>query len=218
MIQSKNRYQTKLNILFTAPLKRGLILFVFLVVIQINGIAQQYTSGDVVANFRLPEAGTDSIFHLKEIVDVSAVVLVFFGNECPYAKLYQERLLKLYERYSSSGTVFLVINSFDDKEYPDESVDSMKVLWDTLSMPMPYLADKRGNVARDYDVKRVPETFVLSPDNEGHFMLRYRGAIDDNPQLAEDTHQDYLEDAIKAVLNNKAPQKPFVRPVGCNLR
>lgn len=211
-------HQSSLNKKGAAILRQGILLFAFLILVDVNSFAQQYTSGDVVADFRLPEVGTDSVYHLNEMTDASAVVLVFFGNECPYAKLYQKRLKDFHQRFSSSGVIFLAINSYNQQEYPDESVRSMQASWDTLAMPMPYLADKRGSVARDYDVKRVPQAFVLTPDDEGHFILRYRGVIDDNPQLAEDTHNDYLKDAIHAVLHKKTPPKTYVRPIGCNLR
>ncbi|HEX7015317.1 MAG TPA: thioredoxin family protein, partial [Cyclobacteriaceae bacterium] len=66
-------------------------------------------------------------------------------------------------------------------------------------------------------VTRTPEAIVLKPDNDKYTVF-YRGAVDDNAQVATDVHHHYLTDAIDALLSGRNASEPVVRPMGCNVR
>jgi hypothetical protein len=50
---------------------------------------------------------------------------------------------------------------------------------------------------------KTPEAFVLQNNGGGTFVLKYRGAIDDNPQVAQEVTVNYLHDAVAATLNRR---------------
>ena len=88
----------------------------------------------------------------------------------------------------------------------------------------PYLADTLQRVAIDFGVTRLPTAFVLKR-MENSFRLVYKGAIDDSPESsdnpqsgAKDILNNYLNDAIVAMLDNKSIKIAQTRPVGCVLK
>jgi hypothetical protein len=46
----------------------------------------------------------------------------------------------------------------------------------------------------------------------------YSGAIDDNPQVAEDTKENYLKDTIDKVLTGQKIEIENNRVIGCTIR
>jgi hypothetical protein len=50
------------------------------------------------------------------------------------------------------------------------------------------------------------------------FTLKYRGAIDDNPQMPNDVSANYLKEALMAVLNKQNLSVVDRRPTGCMIK
>jgi hypothetical protein len=46
----------------------------------------------------------------------------------------------------------------------------------------------------------------------------YRGAIDDNPQVASDVKHSFLKEAIESTLKGQNPLKSSVHPTGCMIK
>jgi peroxiredoxin len=82
----------------------------------------------------------------------------------------------------------------------------------------PYLADKEHRVAGMLGATKTPEAFVLQNNGGGTFVLKYRGAIDDNPQVAQEVTVNYLHDAIAATLNRRNLSVAEKRPTGCMIK
>jgi hypothetical protein len=58
----------------------------------------------------------------------------------------------------------------------------------------------------------------LLKNEKGTFRVVYKGAIDDNPQVASDVSRKFLKDAIDNVLQNSAIGKIDIHPTGCVIR
>lgn len=171
------------------------------------------TRAQVVANFKLTNVLNNETLSLDTYPSCAGMVLIFTSNNCPYDEYYRKRIEGLSQRYQDRVPVVLV-NSHTES---NESTDQMAAKGKALNLRMPYLADKDQTLMTDLNVKKSPEAFLLKNEN-GKFMVVYRGAIDDNAQVEADVHHDYLRDAIDIMLTNQKIETPEVRPIGCNLR
>lgn len=172
-----------------------------------------HAMGQTVDNFDLLNVVNQQNVSIKNYASSPGLVLVFTSNDCPYDEYYRQRIGELSSTYAGRIPV-LMVNAHTD---PDESREKMAAKAKEWNLKSPYLADKAQTLAGRLNVRKSPEAFVLK-NQKGKFAVVYRGAIDDNAQVAGDVRHYYLRDAIDAVLNNTAVATPEVRPVGCNLK
>ncbi len=161
-----------------------------------------------VQNFSLPNVNDGSTVELNQFSSASAVVVVFTSNECPYDNYYKDRLKKLIDQYKGK-IQFLLINSNVD---PQESQEKMAIHYTDLGVP--YLADKDQKAMENFGARKSPEVFLVSPQ----LNVIYSGAIDDNPQVATDTKQNYLKDAIDKFLAGQKIEVANNRVLGCTIK
>ena len=91
----------------------------------------------------------------------------------------------------------------------NDTPESLRKFAESKNFVMPVLNDDKGAVTSYYKVTNTPTFTVIDKDG----VLRYRGSFDDNP--AEDKVQNnYLPDAVKAVLENKKVAVNMTRPFG----
>jgi len=169
------------------------------------------TQAQEVKKFTLTNAKDGKSVSLSNYGSSKAIVLVFTSHECPFDNYYKDRLKGLINIYA--GRVqFLLINSNVEAQ---ESEEQMAIHYTDLSAP--YLSDKDQQVMNSTGAKKTPEVFVITPSG-GKFMIAYNGAIDDNPQGAQDVRQPFLKDAIEKVLANQKVDVPTQRATGCAIR
>lgn len=124
-----------------------------------------------------------------------------------------DRIKTLAQQYQSK-VPFLLVNSDADA---GESTDNMIKRAQQLALTLPYLADKDQSLMQSLNAHKSSETFLLKNSN-GKFTVAYRGAIDDNPQVASDVKRSYLKEAVDKCLAGQTIDATEVRPVGCNIR
>ena len=144
------------------------------------------------------------------------MVIVFTSNYCPYSKLYDERLLAWIDTYHSARIPFLLINP-NSKYHPEyESLEEMSARAEEKGITVPYLSDAEQQVSKNLSATRTPEVFVLRKRN-GAFQVVYHGALDDNPQQAEDVEESYLTEVLDALVGGSSiPVNQ--RPTGCMIK
>lgn len=171
--------------------------------------AQGYKVGDKVADFTLQGTNNQSVT-LSELADAKTVVLVFTNNQCPYAKLYENRLVTLSSNYGTKGVQFLFINPGAGD--PGETLQDMG-----SRKYSPYLADEGQKVSAQFGATKTPEVFVLHNTGE-EFILKYKGAIDDNPQMESGVKSFYLRNVLDEVLGNHPISTTDKRATGCLIK
>lgn len=143
-----------------------------------------------------------------------AVVVIFACNHCPYVQAYEDRMIELCKNFTERGVQFLVINANDEKNYPEDSFDKMKVRTKEKKFPYPYLRDATQKVATAFGAGATPEVFLL----DSSLQLIYHGRIDDNWQQPTQVKQHYLRDALTAVLAGKPVGRQETNPIGCSIK
>ncbi len=184
-------------------------IFLFtLLGLSLTAFAQQ-----PVQNFSLVNVGDNTTVSLESFQSCTGLVVLFTSNDCAYDGYYTSRLKSLINNYKGK-IQFLLVNSYVE---PNEAADKMKVKYDTWALGVPYLSDKDQTAMECLGAKKSPEAFLLK-NTGGKYVLAYSGAIDDNPQVANDVKQNYLKDAIDKLLAGQKIDVVNVRAVGCSVR
>ncbi len=145
--------------------------------------------------------------------EVSATVVVWTCNHCPYALAWHDRLLELEADYARDDVRVLTLNSNDAERYPADSPEAMAERHAAERWPVPYLHDADQSVARAWGAETTPHVFVL----DAALRLAYRGAPDGDYQRPE-LRAEWVREALAAVLAGRAPERPETEPVGCSIK
>lgn len=163
--------------------------------------------------FALP--GVDGrIVSLDDFRDAAVLVVVFTCNHCPVAEAYEDRLVTIARDYAPRGVRMVAINPNDDRGYPEDSLENMKVRAREKGFPFPYLRDDPQDVARAYDAGCTPEPFVFDRDRK----LVYEGRIDDDWKDASKVTRHDLREALDATLAGRALPFEPVPAMGCSIK
>jgi peroxiredoxin len=177
-----------------------------------NGVTT-YQIGDQVEDFKLQNID-DSWITLSEYVGELGVIVIFTCNTCPYAQLYEDRIIGLHNRFSAKGYPVLAINPNDPVQKAGDSFDKMKSRSKEKRFPFPYVMDAEQTVYPKFGATNTPQVFLLDAD----LRLRYSGAIDDNPQNPEAVKVNYVENAIEALMINEEPNPAKTKAIGCGIK
>jgi len=169
--------------------------------------------GDSAPTFRLPNVDGKQ-YSLEDFKGKKAVIVMFSCNHCPTVKAYESRFVELQRNYKDKGVVLIAINPNDEKNYPEDSFENMKVRAKERGFNFPYLRDESQAVARAYGAERTPEVFVFDEKR----VLRYHGRIDDNVYEPKQVSQKYLQDALDAILKGRKVPVEETEPVGCTIK
>ncbi|MDP8228863.1 MAG: thioredoxin family protein [Candidatus Electryoneaceae bacterium] len=176
----------------------------------------KFAIGQLAPSFDLP--GVDGHQHTLEKYrgKVKALVVIFSCNHCPWVIKYENRMIALGKEYRNSGVGFVIINVNDVGQYPADSFDNMKKRSTDKGYPFPYLYDESQDSAHAYGAQVTPEIFLF----DGELKLSYTGSIDDNPDNAKRPTQQYLKDAIEAILAGQPDRiiEPRTQPRGCSIK
>ena len=170
------------------------------------GVARAQTG--TITDFTLKTA-TNADVALKSYAKNKAVVVVFLNPACAFSRLYQERLASLSSSFRSKGVEFLFINTPINLDAPGTAAPG--------EVELPTLTDASQQVANMLGVNKTAEAVVLEPSGNG-FAVRYRGAIDDNPQVAGSVQQAYLKQVLENVLAGRPAGVADKRAAGCLIK
>lgn len=168
--------------------------------------------GDHLPHFSLP--ATDGMTVDTRMIKDPALVVVFTCNHCPYAQAYEERLIELAEHFDQEGAQFVLINSNDATDYPDDSFERMKDLHDERAYPFPYCHDASQEVAKSFGALCTPHCFVF----DQHRVLKYKGRVDDSWKDPDAVTEHNLRDAIAAVVKGEEPPRHEANAIGCSIK
>ncbi|MVN77362.1 redoxin domain-containing protein [Hymenobacter sp. HMF4947] len=166
------------------------------------GIARAQSG--TVSDFTVQKSGGGSA-SLSAYAGQKAVVVVFVNPACAFTRLYQERLSALNSAYSGRGVQFMFINVPINLDAAEGSGASLATFTD------------EGAASAALGVSKTTEAVVLQPAS-GSFAVRYRGAIDDNPQVASGVQQHYLQQVLDNILAGRAAGVVDKRAAGCLIK
>jgi peroxiredoxin len=189
-------------------------LGVTLLVAFTNPVDVGYKVGDVATDFNLQNAADDSWVSLKSYGDVKGYIVAFTCNTCPYAVMYEDRLIELHKKYAPQGYPVVAINPNDPEIQPGDSYALMKKRATDKKFPFKYLFDAEQTIYPQYGASRTPHIFLLDQDR----VVRYIGAIDNNAQDGKAASEHYVSSAIEALKRGEDPNPDFTKAVGCTIK
>jgi peroxiredoxin len=178
-----------------------------------NGGPAGYEIGDKADDFALKNIDGKMV-SMSDYKDAKGFIVIFTCNHCPYAKLYEDRMIDLNNKYAPMGYPVIAINPNDPEVQPEDSFDNMVVRAKEKGFTFPYLFDEKQTVYPKFGATRTPHAFVLDKS----LTVRYIGAIDDSPQDAAVVETNYIVEAINALENGVDPNPAMTKAIGCSIK
>ena len=151
-----------------------------------------YKIGDVATDFSLK--GVDDKMHsLAEIKNAKGYIVIFTCNHCPFAKMYEDRIIALQKEFEPKGYPVVAINPNDPVAQPDDSFDKMKVRAKEKGFNFLYLFDDGQKVYPQYGATKTPHAFLLDENR----IVKYIGAIDDNARNPSEVKEKHFKKVKK---------------------
>jgi peroxiredoxin len=199
-------------------MKNSLLALLALFVIGCSATAKDggVEVGDKAPDFTLKNVDGRMI-SLSDYDNYDGVIVIFTCNHCPYSIAYEDRIIKMHEKYAKEGFPVVAINPNDPAVQPADSYEKMIERSQEKDFPFPYLFDKDQEIYPEYGATRTPHVFLL--ENRGrHFEVAYIGAIDDNYQDEEYVEEQFVENAIADLKAGKKVQNNFTKAIGCTIK
>jgi len=175
-----------------------------------------YKVGDKAADFKLKNID-DKIVSMADYKDAKGIIVVFTCNHCPFAKKYESRIMDLDKKYKSKGFPVVAISPNDPSIVEEDSFDNMRKLAKEKGYSFPYLFDETQNTAKEYGATKTPHVYLLKKEN-GAYIVKYIGAIDDNADDAAAVKEKYVENANANILANKPVTPDNTKAIGCGIK
>lgn len=195
---------------------RNFVTIIAIVLLSGNIATGQLNPGDKAVGFNLPNVDGKMV-SLSDYKNEKGVILIFTCNPCPFAKAYEQRIIKAHNRFSKSGYPVVAINPNNDQMSPDDTMEKMKQRAEDKNYPFPYLKDEI-QVFKKYGATRTPHIYLLQNDGSGNFSVAFIGAIDNNAMDENAVSEKYLEQAIIAIESGVTPDPAQVKAVGCTIK
>jgi len=151
---------------------------------------------------------------LADVKQPAGTLVVFTCNHCPFAKMWEARIVEIGNAYAGKGIGVIAVNPNDPKVAEDDGFEGMQQRAKERGMQFPYVVDATSNVARAFGATKTPEAFLF--DKEG--KLVYHGTIDDNGKEPSKVEKPYLKDALEAVVSGRDVPVKETKSIGCSIK
>ncbi len=187
-------------------------LFFSLVFLTISQ-AQGYQIGQTAEDFSLKNIDNKSV-SLADYKNANGYIIVFTCNHCPFAQMYEKRIIELHKKYAKAGYPVIAINPNDPEVVPEDNFENMQKLSNKKKYPFVYLLDENQSVYPKFGATKTPHVYLLDKNR----VVKYIGAIDDNARDETAVKVHYVEDAISALQAGKDPNPNMTKAVGCSIK
>ncbi len=172
-----------------------------------------YKIGETATDFKLQNVDGEMV-SLSDYKDAKGFIVTFTCNHCPYAVMYEDRLIDLHKRMAPKGYPVVAINPNDPAVQPADSFEKMKERASEKEFPFAYLMDEGQKIYPQYGATKTPHVFLLNKDR----VVEYIGAIDDNARDAEAVKIKYVENAISSLEAGSKPDPNQTKAIGCSVK
>lgn len=151
---------------------------------------------------------------LAEARGEAGLVVLFWGNACPWAGRYSDRVADLIEVYAPAGVGFVLVNANDPAQSDRETAAASLEHAASAGLVAPYVLDSSGDLAEVFGASSAPHAFFFGPAR----TLLYDGAIDDSPADANRVRVHYLRQAMDQSIAGLPIEVQRTQAFGCTIR
>ncbi|MBI5216932.1 MAG: thioredoxin family protein [Ignavibacteriae bacterium] len=174
---------------------------------------QQLKTGNPLPSFSHLPATDEKNYSSNDFTN-EILVIVFSCNHCPYVQAYEERMIAFQSEYAPKGVQLVAINSNDEINYPDDNFESMVKRAKLKGFNFIYLRDENQTVAKAFGATHTPQFFVFDKAR----TLCYSGKFDDSWKDTQAVKENYLRDAVDALLAGKEVNVQETYSIGCTIK
>jgi len=175
-----------------------------------------YQLGDIATDFNLKNVDGKWV-SMEDYPEAKGFIIAFTCNTCPFAKLYEQRIIDLHTEYASKGYPVIAINPNDPVKQPGDSFEEMKARAEDKNYPFPYLVDETQEIAKAYGATNTPHMYILRKES-GKLRVNYIGAIDNNPREPKNVTKKYIREALNALLDGHEVPIKETKAIGCGIK
>ena len=176
---------------------------------EVEAGAQAAAVGQPAPSFTLTDQAGEE--HTLADLRGKIVVLEWINPQCPFV-----------QRHYAAGTMTGLDGELPDDEVTWLAIDSSNFVqaadaeaWRSEhDIAYPILLDADGTVGHRYGARTTPHMFVI--DAEG--VLRYSGAVDDDPRGREEAPTNYVSRTVQALREGRAVETSQTEPYGCSVK
>ncbi len=172
-------------------------------------------SAQSIEEISLLDAVTGGTVKVDTKAGQKGLVLIFHSLSCPFAGMYEGRIKALRSTFQNQGVNFILVNP--DSDNSPATQEKLRKFIDDSGINASYLIDSNQDLVKLFQISKIPETILLAPGPNG-LEVKYKGAIDNNPQAESSVSERFLERAINQVLRGEVTAPSQVRATGCNIR
>lgn len=169
---------------------------------------------DPMPEFKNLSCVDEKKYSSSDFKDMNILIIVFSCNHCPYVKAYEDRMIELQRDYESKGVQLVAINSNDEKNYPEDNFNEMVKRAKKKGFNFKYLRDADQQTAEAFGATHTPQLFVFNKERK----LCYSGKMDDNWENPKAVKENYLCNALDALLAGKEVRVPETFSIGCTIK
>ena len=153
-------------------------------------------------------------YSLEDARGPNGTLVMFICNHCPYVKSVVSRIVRDVGELQNLGIGAIAIMANDTESYPEDSFENMKAFALEHDFNLPYVIDRRQEVARAYDAVCTPDFFGFNKDLE----LQYRGRLDESKTTAITNARRELFEAMVQVAESGRGPKQQIASMGCSIK
>jgi hypothetical protein len=193
-----------------------ILLLNFFLFLFIGSSMAQLNHGDVMPDqIELWNPKTNTAFVLNNNKPDHILVFIYFNQECPYSKIYTERIIKIAKSYYEQNVQIILVHPYT--EHPAHDLyQKMNAYAEQHNFPFPYLIEKTPKLLHYLNVEKTPSVYAYKNINH-QYIMQYNGAIDDTPTNNKQINEQYLAQAISALLQNKGMKRRQTHFVGSDI-
>ena len=175
-----------------------------------------YDIGDIATDFKLKNIDGKTV-SFSDFNAAKGFIVVFTCNTCPYAVAYEDRIEALNKKYAPKGYPVIAIMPNNVKTKPGDSMKAMQIRAKEKGFTFPYLMDANQSIYPQYGATKTPHIYILESTARGP-VVQYIGAIDDNYKDATLVKNNYVENAVDALLKGVPLEVQQTKAIGCSIK
>ncbi|OBQ54646.1 thioredoxin family protein [Tamlana sp. s12] len=179
-------------------------------------LSDGYKIGDVAEDFSLKNIDGKMV-SMADYKKAKGYIITFTCNTCPYAVMYEDRIVELNKKYAPKGYPVIAIMPNNIAVKPGDALPEMKKRAEEKGFNFPYLIDEKQSVYPKFGATKTPHIFVLEKTKKGN-VVKYIGAIDDNYKDPSAVTTKYVEAAVDALLKGNPVPETETKAIGCSIK